>query len=264
MKITTCKNCGATNLQNSAICSSCGSSLAAEISERSSGSADSKGSKLYWILGGLAALILIGGFFVVVLVAGIIFYTTSDSGKYEKKENEEVVKTERTETPEIKKPADDEKLFPDDGPAVSSKKITDQSVASVLEKRGNIGEFKFVMAKSQDGLSREGKKVFAFAEASAYATYLDTKAPDSKNSAALFAGYFSSPSIAKNDFDQSLRNSRSSGTKILSSGTKNGVHTALMNKNGAGLYLTCKERTCYLAVAPNRASLNRFVAGMAK
>ncbi len=259
METRSCKSCGATNLQNSANCSNCGMSLHADQTV----SSKSSNKKMYLILGGIAAVVIIGGFLIVALAAGIFIYTSSD-GLAEEPKKPEIAKTEPTNSPKTKSADDDVDLFPDDQPPSGSKKITDQAVASVLEKRGNIGEFKFVMAKSQDGLSKEGKKVFVFAEASAYATYVDTKAPGSKNSAAMFAGYFSSPEVAKNDFDQSLRNSKASGAKILSSGSKNGVHTAVMNKNGAGLFLSCKEKTCYLAVAPNRASLNRFVAGMAE
>ncbi len=88
-----CNKCGQTNLPNAEMCVKCGSHLpqadnnpfnqppktiksASEMPMFSGASAKpeaaKKSNKLYWILGGVGALVLFGGFLIVNLAAGII------------------------------------------------------------------------------------------------------------------------------------------------------------------------------------------------
>ena len=45
-------------------------------------------SKLYWILGGVVALVLVGSFMVIALAAGIFFYANSGSDRVPLKKNQ--------------------------------------------------------------------------------------------------------------------------------------------------------------------------------
>ncbi len=201
-------------------------------------------------------MVLVGSFMVIALAAGIFFYANSGSDRVAKKEPKKTASDKKVETP---KNSDSGDLFPSaKKPDTAPSSITDQNVANQLKGKGDVGDFRFVKAQSQNTLKSGGKKVFVFSKGSAFATYMDKK--NSKNAIALFAGLYVSHEMVKKDFKQSKRNAVRSGAKISKDSSKGKVYTATMQKDGKWLYLTCRETTCYLVVASDALSLLRFIA----
>jgi hypothetical protein len=94
---------------------------------------EQRGSKLYWILGGIGVLILGGGFLAIALSTGIYLYASSrpDGKKIVSKENPDVVPEPKTK----------------DSSEKTSEKESRTFVKLLEDKYSTVGTFKLVEAK---------------------------------------------------------------------------------------------------------------------
>ncbi len=158
-----CKKCGQANLPNTSFCSKCGADLdAAKVRSGSSSSAEAepaKKSKLPWILGGLAALLILGIGVVLLAGVGLYFYTQSSNETV----TERKVDKPEADKPEITADPDGEKTDSDnplgDVPFPSGKDvdfgeetatgISDESLVDFFRtKKSKVGRFRLVNVKT--------------------------------------------------------------------------------------------------------------------
>jgi hypothetical protein len=74
MNTKICKSCGQTNFMEAAVCSKCRQNFEQTAAGQKAGN-----TKLYWILGGVGAIVVIGGLLIVAVAAGLYFYKSSPS-----------------------------------------------------------------------------------------------------------------------------------------------------------------------------------------
>ena len=251
MNTTLCKNCGQANLPNAERCSKCGKHLSAASDnpfsysgepprnaafpeKRNEIAAGSKsGSKmLYWILGGVAALVLVSGFILVAAI-GIYLYTSQNYAAAETTNAENTPAEKKSgEVAEIK---EKRTVF---------EKIEPPSAAGNLEKfisddYQKIGDYRL---QSVSDIKLKSKKIFRNSTDEAFAVY----SSDEKNPLEILFSIakFKSVSDAKVDVVAIKIKALTKKGKILrETKLSDGVVISYTEKNLIGI-LDCKNTTC--------------------
>ncbi len=172
-----CSKCGQANLPNSGACSKCGQPLFSQAANNPNiqgGQPPQSGkgnSKMYWIIGGIAAFLLVGVGIVLLAAVGLIFYASSndqtarDENQIERSESDSKSDDDDTKSADDSREDDDsddsgdsEKPM-DDVTFPSGKDVdfgdeasNDVDDASLLkfffEKKSEVGPFKLIKAKT--------------------------------------------------------------------------------------------------------------------
>ena len=211
-----------------------------------------KSNKLYWILGGVGALVLVGGFLLVALIGGIYLYSSGGDEEIAR----DYPRNEEPENPPAGREKDD---TPSDFPG-SDGELTDAKVVEFLDKRKNIGSFKLISANTQDTLKLP-TKVFVLSEASAYSTYLSNRG---KNAVVVFMGVYNSAKTSKSDYDLTIRNIKTNGSKNVKTASEDGNNVATFSNKGQNMMLTCRDKVCFMISSNKADALKDFVENFVK
>ncbi|MGI8544434.1 MAG: hypothetical protein ACR2MD_13305 [Aridibacter sp.] len=186
-----CKECGQTNLPSAATCTNCGSGLPQFESNPSDGQTKKKGSsKLYWILGGVGALILIGGFMVFALAAGIYLYSSSSDDVVEKKSISKSRVINKNGT-------------------TKKRGFSNKDIEGVFKAKKQVGKFKQVgIVPSTD----DSKKIFKNASGESMGMYMG----NSKKEAVMYVlASYTSKEKAEEDFRDFIDREKQKGAKMI-------------------------------------------------
>lgn len=249
METKFCKKCGQANTPAAAICRKCGESLGknSQATAQSASVESKSGGKLYWILGGIGALVLIGGFFAAVLIVGLFIYSSQNETLAETTEIESNSKVE----PEQRRDAETEKRS-------STKKISDQPASANLESLikndyQNIGDFKLL---SVNDIEQKDKKIFRRSLDEAFAIY----SSDEKNPLEILLSIanFKSIADAKIDVARVKLKSRAKKGKILKERKfSDGIIINYREKSLIKI-LDCKNKSCLLVTGTNAGKVGNF------
>ena len=232
MNTKICKACGQSNFAEASVCSNCHLNLG-QTANNPGGQTQikpEKSNKMYWILGGVGAVVVIGGFLIAVIAVGIYYYTNS---------SDEVAITTNTESNKdvnAKKLAD---TNPDD--KKDDKTKSSGNWKSVIEtKHSNLGKFKL---QSVTKIEEKEKMIFRESSDEAFALYSTS---DKNPLEILFSvANFSTVSDAKKDVAtiKSKIRSAKNGKIIKESKLSDGVIISYRKNKLIGI-LDCKDKTC--------------------
>ena len=251
-----CKNCGQANLPNEKMCRKCGLNLPemnsgieddplktiavggneirdaiGSVKTESAKKDTSKGSNkmLYWVLGGVGALILVSGFFIVALSAGIIIYASGEKDK-----------TESVKTDDERKPLreDEEKNESEKETETEFVNYTDASIEDFLTKyKKRVGRFKLSTTVSPK------KKYFIGSNAEQVAVY--TRGGRKKGGVIINLATFETIEGAKRFVENKLERLEESGGKVAKHTDEKRKDSVIFNENGGGgEILECSEGLC--------------------
>lgn len=224
-----CKACGQSNFQEATVCSNCRLNLPAAANNPNVKTQvkPEKSNKMYWIIGGVGAVVIIGGFLIAVLAVGLYYYSGSSNNIVETTTDESNSNVEsKTLADKKDKP---EKSKNDGG-----------NLEKLLEKtHSKIGIYKM---QSVSTIDDRKKMVFPTSSDEAFALYSSN---DKNPLEILFSiAKFSTISDAKKDVAAIKGKIRSEEGKILKeSKLSDGVIITYRKKKLIGI-LDCKDTTC--------------------
>lgn len=231
MNTKTCKSCGQSNFPEAAVCSNCHLNLG-QTANNPGGqpqATQEKSNKLYWILGGIGAVVIIGGFLIAALIGGIYYFSDSsdDLAKNTNIEPDSNVTAKKLADTNTDDKKDDKK---DGG-----------DWKSVIEsKHSNLGKFKL---QSVTKIEEKEKMIFRKSSDEAFALYSTS---DKNPLEILFSvANFSSVSDAKADVAaiKSKIKSTKNGKIIKESKLSDGVIISYRKNKLIGI-LDCKDKVC--------------------
>ncbi len=217
MNTKICKSCGQKNLLEANVCSNCRMNL-----EQMPFKPTVKTNKMYWMIGGIATVVLLGGFFIVALAAGLYFYNRPTT-TFDKPSETNVNKQEITEKQDNR---------------IERIPFLNETIDS---KHTVLGKFKL---QKVTRVSDREKRVFEESKDEAFALY----STDEKKHPLeiLFSiATFSSINAAQTDaaaVKQKLLNEKKAKI-IRESNLSDGVIISYKQNNLIGI-LDCKNKTC--------------------
>ncbi len=279
-----CKGCGQANFPNAEVCTNCGLNLPPTVNNPVEAQNDpmktiavgqnqmpgfsppiqnnaepekKSGGKMFWILGGVGALVLFSGFLLAVLGAGYYFYQKSSetvevypTPAIEEEKN----KTENSET-------DGKNVDNDDEPAEIPENDKTDSVLSNMTN-GDINRHIEGKLKSLGiyKLSKSGtpkKKTFGNSNAEQYGLYIPTN--DSKEFVLFSMATFPSIGQAKDFVDDKAAEIKNAGGKIISHNDKATSDVLLYNeKEAGGQIIDCKDGVCIYIIGSKAKHTSGF------
>jgi hypothetical protein len=195
-------------------------------------------SKLYWIFGGIAVLILGGGFLAIALSTGIYLYASSkeDGKKIVSKENPEVIPDPKTK----------------DSSEETSEKESGTFVKLLEDKYSTIGAFKLVEAKPFKS------PVFSLSSFIVVGNY---KEPKSKDVLSHWYVSYDDWETTKNEVLKRLDEAKKSDPKMKPEVKDDTIFSLFIMSNRINR-LSCKNRegkgTCDLVTSRDPDSLLRY------
>lgn len=250
MNTKICKACGQSNFPEASVCSNCHLNLG-QTGNNPGGQTPvkkEKSSKMYWILGGIGAVVIIGGFFITALAVGIYYYTDSSTDVTENTNNNKDVVAKKLSGDN----ADDDKKK-DNGD--DTKTRNSGSWKSVLEsKHSSLGKFKL---QSVSKIEEKEKMIFRESADEAFALYSTSE----KNPLEILFSIakFSTVSDAKKDVAniKSKIRSAKNGKIIKESKLSDGVIISYRKNKLIGI-LDCKDKTCTQTTGINGKKVSDF------
>ena len=217
MNTKTCKSCGQMNSAEANVCSKCRMNL-----EPTQVKPTVKSNKMYWMLGGIATVVLLGGFFVVALAAGLYFYNRPTT-TFDKPSETNVNKQEITEKQDNR---------------IERIPFLNETIDS---KHTVLGKFKL---QKVTRVSDREKRVFEESKDEAFALY---STDEKKNPLQILFSIakFSTSNDAKTDaaaVKKKLVNEKKAKI-IRETNLSDGVIISYKQNNLIGI-LDCKDRTC--------------------
>ncbi len=251
MNTKTCKSCGRTNFPEAAFCSNCHQTLEQSTNnpvEKKQAKSE-KSNKLYWILGGVGAVVVIGGFFITALAVGIYYYaspTTIFEGENFNTDSNVTAK---------KLSGDDKNTDKPDNKKNDKSRFGSKDWKSVIEsKHTKLGKYKL---QSVSKIEEKEKMIFKESADEAFALYSTN---DKKPLEILFSvANFSTISDAKSDVDaikQKIKTAKN-GKIIKESKLSDGVIITYRKNKLIGI-LDCKDKTCTQTTGVNGTKVSDF------
>jgi hypothetical protein len=224
MNTKICKACGQTNFAEATVCSNCHLSLG-QVQNKPA----EKSNKLYWILGGIAALGIFGGIFITVVAGAIYYFSGPKTTFVGDNTNGKPVALSNTNSDEKTKK---EKISPFD---------ENQTLKEFLEsKHSTLGEFK------QRGVSKienNDKKIFKESADEAFALY----SKEAKNPLEILFSMAKFSSVADAQTDAAAIRKEITSKKnnkiVKESNFSDGVIISYKKNKLIGI-LDCKGRIC--------------------
>ena len=250
MNTKICKACGQTNFSVAAICSNCRQNLE-QTAHNSGGQQETGSNKLYWILGGVGALVLLGVFLIVAVVGGIFYFAGEETSVVKNTNTESNVKPlkENDDNTVNDKPDNEEDSNTDVANinlrSSSNKEVVADTNTGSLEdytktKFPYIGKFKLISVSTME---EKSKKNFPNSIDEALALY--SSDPDKNPLEIIFSiSKFDKVSNAVNDvknFKKKL--SKKKGKILKESNLSDGVIITYQQEGIVGI-LDCKNKVC--------------------
>lgn len=233
MNTKICKSCGQTNFMEAEVCSKCRQNFGQTVAGQK---ADN--TKLYWIIGGVGAIVVIGGLLIVALAAGLYFYKSSPPPIADNNSN----------------PVNNSKPIADTTP--DKKDLVESGGLKELlkEKHLMLGKFK------QQGVVQvveKEKMVFKKSADEAFAMY----SANSKNPLEILFSIakFSTVADAKTDvavIKKDILNEKN-GKIIKETNLSDGVIITYRKKTLVGI-LDCKNKTCSQTIGTDGTKVSDF------
>ena len=230
-----CRACGTANLSEAKTCQNCHLNLPpatnAPFNQGNSNAAvdKPKSDKLFWIIGGIAGVVVIGGFLIVAVAVGMYYYTAPTTTFVGKNTNDDSNLTAK------KLSGDNTEDKKDD------KKSNSGDWKSTLEtKHSKLGKFKL---QSVSKIEEKSKMIFRESSDEAFALYSTS---DKNPLEILFSvANFSTITNAKADVEAIKRKIKDAknGKIIKESNLSDGVIISYRKNKLIGI-LDCKDKTC--------------------
>lgn len=248
MNTKICKSCGQANSAEATVCQKCYLNLQPNDSFNSGGqtanqnaASEPKSNKMYWIIGGIGAVVIIGGFFIVALAVGIYYYTDSDEDKLAKNTNTE-------SNANIKTIADSNGNTGEDIANINLRASTNKDVEEetktenlkeyIETKYPLIGDFKMITVSE---MKERNKKIFPQSKDEAFAIYSSNK--DNPLEILFSIANYRKVSEAVTDVKAFRKKILKDGKILKESNLSDGVIITYKSKSLIGI-LDCKDKLC--------------------